>query len=661
MYQNQGDWQFADQTGEWATAEATWSCGAAWSDLDADGDLDLVVSNLEDPAFLYKNLSREQNKGNYLQAKLKGSAKNPFAVGASVLIEYGNGEVQYQEISPNRGIFSCSEHLIHFGLGQATQINKLTVRWPNGKFQEMANIPANQRLQLDYNNASGYKKHLSPEYTGPTLMSETTAKSGVNFVHRENKFIDFEHFPLVPWYSTDLGPFAATGDVNGDGLDDFFVGNGFSQPPALYLQTSSGQFKASNQAFWDAEKQYEDHGAVFFDFDMDGDLDLYVVSGGAEAVKGSEAIAWQNRLYINIDGKGTFGRANPANLPDIRDVGLRVTAHDYDGDGDQDLFVGGRVMPQRWPMTPQSRVIRNDRNRLTDVTSEVGGDFAKCGMVTDIKWGDIDKDGQMEMIVVGEWMPVTVFKLQSGKLVNVSNSFGLEKSNGLWHSLELADLDGDGDLDLVTGNFGLNTRFAASAEGPLGCYAKDFDNNGTLDPIMTMYEGKNNYPMAQKENIVKQIPSLKKKYLYAKDWAEATIEDVFPKSDLDAALHLVAYDLETCWWENQNGKFVRKELPHQAQISVIQGIIAEDLNGDGYKDLLLAGNKSRMEIEGGRCDAGNGVFLAGDGKGNFNWVDNQQSGFWASREARDLVMLKGPGGKKILLVTNSNSAVQIFQ
>ena len=238
---------------------------------------------------------------------------------------------------------------------------------------------------------------------------------------------------------------------------------------------------------------------------------------------------------------------------------------------------------------------------------------------------------------------------------------GLNKTNGLWHSLEVVDVDKDGDLDLVTGNFGLNTRFSASAEGPLGCYAKDFDNNGTLDPIMTMYEGKKNYPIALKENIVKQIPSLKKKYLYARDYSTATIEDIWPKKDLDAALHLVAYDLETCWWEYRDRKFVRHSLPRQAQASVIQGIVAEDLNGDGNVDLLMAGNKYHMEIEGGRCDAGNGVFLAGDGKGNFTWVNNLQTGFWASREARDLILLNGPGGKKRFIVPNNNSALQAFE
>jgi len=676
IYRNKGNWQFEDMGGEWATMKATWSCGAAWADLDLDGDLELVVNNLEDPAFIFKNLSREQNKGNYLQAKLHGSPQNQFAVGASVLIEYGNGEKQFQEISPNRGIFSCSEHLIHFGMGQETQVEKLSVRWPDGKTQTLSNVPTNQRLQLDWKNASGYVASLMPIVAEQTQLSEKTAASGVNFAHKEYRYNDFENFPLMPWMESELGPLTAIGDVNGDGLDDFFVGNAFVSPAALYIQTPDGKFKPSNQTLWENDKVYEDHGAVFFDFEGDGDQDLFVVSGGVDAPAQGRSRLWQNRLYLN-DGKGNFaifarpslagGRpasALPANGPDL---GLRVVAHDYDGDGDQDLFIGGRIVQDKWPLTPRSTILRNESPRnggagnFTDVTEIVGGDFTRCGMVTDLSWADLDKDGQAELVVVGEWMPVTVFKLLGGKLSNVTEQMGLGKSNGLWFCLKVADLDGDGDLDLVTGNFGLNTRFTASPETPFGCYAKDFDNNGTLDPIVTFFENGKQYPFVQKDVLVKQVPSLKKKFLYASSYAAATVEEIWPQKDLDAALQLVAYDLETCWWENQGGKFVRHSLPYQVQASAIQGIVAEDLNGDGQLDLLMAGNKYGLEVGSGRYDAGNGVFLSGDGKGNFNWVNNLQSGFWAMHDARDLAVLKGAGGKRIFVVANNNSNLQVFK
>ena len=657
VYQNKGNWQFEDKSGDWMTMPGSWSSGGAWADFDADGDLDLVVSNLEEPAFIYKNLTREHNSGNFLQAKLQGSPANPFAVGASVLIEY-QGLKQYQELNPNHGIFSSVEHLIHFGLGEVTQIDKLTIRWPDGKTHTLTNVPTNQRLQLKWTDATGYVTHLVPAVsTVSTLFSEKNATSlGINFTHKENAFSDFETWLLNPWTLTDLGPLTTQGDVNGDGLEDFFIGNSFDSPGGLYIQTPAGAFRNSSAAVFEKDKKFEDHGGIFFDADGDKDLDLFVLSGGADS---EMDIAWQCRLYLN-DGKGNFSKSAD-NLPKYKEIGLRVTGHDYDGDGDLDLFIGGRLSPKNWPLTPRSVVLQNNGGKFVDVTSQVAGAFERCGMVTDLAWSDLNGDGQQELIVVGEWMPVSIFQLKNNQLENVTEQFGFNKTNGLWNRLALADLDKDGDLDLVTGNLGLNTRFAASAEAPLLCYAKDFDKNGTLDPIMAFMEGGKIYPLMQKEVLLKQMPVLKKKFLYAKDYAKATMSDFWPQKDLDEALNLRCFDLETCWWENKGGKFVRRSLPIQAQIAPVQGIVCADFNGDGNLDLLMAGNKYGFEVETNPCDSGNGTLLLGDGKGNFTWLDNLLSGFWAMREARDVAMLRGPGGKKIFVVANNNSALQIFE
>ncbi len=659
MFGNQGNWQFSDESGKWMTMPASWSCGSSWADLDNDGDLDLAVNNLEEPAFIYENKTAGTAGANYLQVKLKGSSQNLFAVGASVMIFYENGKQQYAENFPTRGIFSSVEHLVHFGLGSVGQVQKLVVRWPDGKAQTLENVAVNQRLTLEQKNGTGYVAALLPPSANP-IFTEKTAGSGLeSFLHEEDEFLDFEKFFLNPWKVTELGPLLTKGDVNGDGLEDFFVGNTFDKPAAIFVQSAGGKFARTNQAFLESEKIYEDHGGLFFDADGDKDQDLFVISGGAEAVS---PLAWSPRLYLN-DGKGNFSKSQLP-LPQIDDVALRADAHDFDGDGDLDLFIGGRVTPGKWPLTPKSRIFRNEgKGRFLDVSAGVGGDFSSCGMVTDLKWVNLDSDPALELVVVGEWMPVSIFKFQGGKMTNVTANFGLEKSNGLWFRLLAADLDGDGDTDLATGNMGLNTRYVAGADSPMRCFAKDFDKNGSLDPLMAYFENGKMWPFAQKDVLVKQMPILKKKFLFAKDYSMATVDQIFTQPELDEALNLFVYNLASGWWENQNGKFVFHQFPNQAQTFPMQGILADDFTGDGKIDLVLAGNKYGMEVETNRCDSGIGTLLSGDGlasgESGFSWIDNRQSGFWARNEVRDLMQI-GRGGQAKIVVSANHDRLKIF-
>lgn len=660
-FRNKGDWTFDDQSGRWMTIPAAWSCGAAWADFDSDGDLDLIVNNVEQTAFLYENLNANTNGNRYFQIQFGPAPKNTFAVGASATIYYGDGLKQFAELYPTRGIFSSVEHLLHFGVGDAKTLSRVVVRWPDGKTQEFSQIPTNQRLKVRYEEASGPIAPSVAPVEKPENRFFQNISSQLNFTHVENEFNDFEQYPLNPWSTSDLGPLIAVGDVNGDGLDDFFIGNAFDSDPALHIQLPSGGFRVASPKIWEKSKAYEDHGALFFDADGDGDLDLYVISGGQEANPQVAQLAWRHRLYINTDGKGTFSEPITGATPPMTNVSLRLSAYDYDQDGDLDLFIGARVTPGQWPLTPRSLLLRNDRTHFTDVTAQIAPDFERCGMVTDLIWTNTDADPAPELIVVGEWMPVSIFKFVGGQLRNVTQERGLAKSNGLWFRVAAGDLDGDGDIDLVTGNLGLNTRYAASEAYPLRCFAKDFDKNGAIDPLMAYYEDGKLYPVAQKEILSKRMPILKKKLLYAHDYGLATIDKVWPQKDLDAALNLFCHTLETCWWENQNGKFIKRALPLQAQVSPIQGILIGDFTGDGRPDLLMAGNKYGMEVETNPCNAGNGVLLAGDGKGGFRWINNTQSGFWAMGEARDLALLRGPNGSKIAIVANNNGKAQAYR
>jgi len=653
VFRNNGDLTYEDKSGDWMSTPPTWSNGAATADLDNDGDLDYIVNNINDEPFIYTNQSADKKLGHYIQFVLNGPSTNPLGTGTQINLYAGN-EKQYAMLSPTRGIFSSIEHLIHFGLGSNSTIDRVEVTWPDGKTQTLNNIQPDQRLTLNYTEASLKDRIVE---TPSTLYTDITKSSNFNFTHVENDFIDFETTFMMPWALSDLGPLCATTDINGDGLTDVYIGNSFGKSGGLYTQTAAGTFTLISKPVWDADSVYEDHGALFFDVDLDGDSDLLVISGGYESVSSE---AWKQRLYINEKEKGFIPAHNA--LPKLKDVCLRAVAIDYDGDMDLDLFFGGRVTPGRYPSTPESYILRNDRNKFVDVTKEVSPEFGSIGMVSDLVFGNIDLDAENELIVVGEWMPITVFDIANGKIQKTDLSkIGLDQSNGFWNCVSLADMDGDRDLDIVSGNLGMNTHYRASYEHPVQCFINDIDKNGSLDPIITYFEGDVSYPMVQKEVLIKQVPVMKKRYLYAKNYGNATIEDILGKDKIKESIVLKCYMLESGWWENQDGRFAFHPFPTQAQVAPAQGMIIADLDGDQNADVFIAGNKYKMEVETGRLDAGIGAFFKGNGKGEYRWINNLASGIWATGDVRDVALLNGPGNSTRILVANNNDRAQLYE
>ena len=653
LFRNKGDLSFEKVTDSWGLPERSFSNGSAYADLDGDGDEEIITNNIADPAFVYRNLSREKYpERHYLQITLQESGKNTKAVGAKVQLYCGDRQ-QYQEVTPTRGFFSSSSTILHFGLGDCASVDRIEITWPDGAVQVLDQVAADQRLTVEKGNTTAQtaKKAAKNEFFRPATGL------GLDFIHQENEFEDFDRERLLPHRLSRLGPFAAVADVNGDGREDLFVGGAAGQAGMLYLQQANSTFRRSTTEAFALDQPAEDLGCLFFDADGDGDPDLYVVSGGSAAPMNSEL--YQDRLYLN-DGQGQFSRTVNA-LPKMTSSGSCVQAQDYDGDGDLDLFVGGRVSPGAYPSAPQSFILRNEGGKFSDVTVEVCPDFQTAGMITDIRWGDLDGDGQAEMITAGEWLPISVYKVVNGKLENQTAAFGLAQTEGWWNCLALADVDSDGDQDLIAGNLGLNTRLHASAAEPLKLLAKDFDHNGSIDPIITYYNGGKEYPLARREMLIKQLPGLKKKFVYFEPYSTATVEQVFSSSDLQDATTYRVHTFQSTYFENQgNGSFQVKPLPNEAQLAPTNQIVADDLNGDGRTDLLLVGNNYSSDVESGRYDASNGLCLLNDGKGGFEPVWSSRSGFLANLDARDLCRLHLANGSDLYLVTNNNGRLLGF-
>lgn len=652
MYHNQGNLRFKDVSQHWGFGLKTFSNGTVYTDLDLDGDLDLVMNDLDSTVLIYRNeTDKLPSPHNFLQFAFSGPAGNPFGVGAKVTV-YTGGQKQIHEVKVSRGFLSSVEPVLHFGLGSAPQADSALVEWPDGKQEPFAGLPANQRLTVNHKNAK--PKRIEPVRPAAPRLQRLLAGTKIR-EHRENKFNDFEYERLLPHKFSESGPALSVADVTGDGLDDIFCGGAKGVPGVLLIQSARGDFREAPQEVLMADSVFEDVASVFFDADNDRDMDLLVVSGGYEP--GPTSPLYQPRLYLN-QGQGAFARSNQ--LPLMRASGGCVTVGDYDRDGDADVFIGGRVVPGSYGKSPASYLLRNDKGVFTDVTESVSPNLKHVGMISSAQWADINGDGYVDLLLVGEWMPVTLLLNEGGKsLRDASEQWGLKNSEGWWNCIKALDLDDDGDMDLVTGNLGLNSLLKASPAEPMELYAADFDGNGSDEGIICSYLGGKSWPLPRRELMVQQIPSLKKKFVRFEKYSKATIDEVFDKDKLGKALHLKAFMLTSSVWLNQQGKFTPLDLPIEAQVSPVNTFVSCQLNDDNLPDLLLAGNTFGMQVELGRIDAGHGLALINEGGGRFRALSVAASGLFMPGEVRHGEPLQ-LAGKQAWVFAENNGPLYFF-
>ncbi len=654
-YRNNGDLSFTQVSKDWGLSHVGYSNGASYADLDNDGDLELIVNNIDEPISVFKNLSTE-NGAHYLRVKLVGPEKNPLGLGAQVTITTAD-QTQVQALTLTRGFQSSVEPMLSFGLGNTVTIDELEVIWPGGKSQRLKEVSGDQLLTLNITDASD----ASDESTAPSRTFENiTDATSVDFVHRENAFNDYRYEVLLPHQYSRNGPGLASGDVNGDGLDDLYVGGAAGQSGALLIQSQSGEF-GTYTGPWDNHRGMEDLDAIFFDADGDEDLDLYVVSGGNETTGGAR---YQDRLYLN-DGTGQYAYSKEA-LPTIVSSGSKVKPGDFDGDGDLDLFVGGRIVPRSYPLPASSLILQNDSEngvvKFSNATSMVCSALDSIGLVTDAQWIDYNGDKNLDLVVVGEWMPITVFQNDGkGALTDATESLGLENTLGWWYSIAAEDFDGDGDVDLAAGNLGLNYKYQATEEQSFDVYANDYDKNGSLDIVLGYYQDGTQYPLRGRQCSSEQIPTIKYKYKDYNSFAEASLIDIYTENDLEDALHLKAYTFASMYLQNNQGQsFQVSRLPSEVQISNINSILPKDFNGDGHMDMILAGNMYTSEIETTRNDASYGAYLEGDGTGNFRAVPYAESGFYINGEVKDMEVVV-TADAKVVVAARNNGPLEILE
>ncbi|MEO5910296.1 MAG: VCBS repeat-containing protein [Pelobium sp.] len=670
-FMNNGDLTFKDVSTEWGLQLPTFSNGAVYADLNNDGALDMIINNINDEALIYRNTSRDDKKvtdsKHYLQVSFTGDQKNLDGIGALVNIYYDHDKQQVSENNPYRGYLSTMQSISHFGLGKTTVVDSVLITWPDGKKQKLSNVKADETLRVKYADAKDYTIPVLPKYANG-LFKEVTDSLNLHYTSKDASFIDFNVQKLMPHKLSEYSPAIAVGDMDHNGLDDMVVGGNAFNPTQLFFQQANGTFTQKN-LFPKAALEtsyYKDAGLLLFDANGDGKLDLYAASGGYEAA--ANGPEYQDRLYIN-DGKGNF-KLDVAAIPPNLTSKLCVRASDYNKDGKPDLFISGRVKPWEYPEPVSSIILRNDSHdgiaKFTDVTAQVAPALNKIGLVCDALFTDFDNDGWADLIMIGEWMPITMFKNDHGKFVNVTVNTGISGKLGWWSSIVAGDFRNTGRTDYIIGNLGQNSLMQASDEHPVYITAKNFDKSGySAVPSIFLKDEKGElkeFPVAGRDDMSKQMISMKKKFTNYKSYAKATLQEVLSAEQRKGALRLKANMLKSCFLRNDgNGKFTLIPLPMQAQLSVINGMEVGDFDADGNLDVLMNGNDYGTDASIGRYDALNGLLLKGDGKGGFKPLSILQSGIYIPGNGKALVKLRDTKGDILLAASQHKDFLKIFK
>ena len=657
FYHNNHGLSFSNVSQDWGLDKKGISNGSAYADLDNDGDLDLIINCINDEPTLLKNNAVEEKAGHYLRIKLKGTRKNTQGIGAKVYVTTAHNK-QMQEQYITRGFQSSVDPVMHIGLGQDSTVPCIEVHWPGGSISKLDNIKANTTITVD--EATAITGSVPLTATSKPLFTDVTSTSGIHYLHKSSSFVDFKVSPLLPCQLSKIGPALAKGDANGDGLEDVFIAGTAEQDKTLFLQTKEGTFIPTPNQPWNTDNKSTTADALFFDADGDGDMDLYLVSGGADYYLNAKN--YQDQLYEN-DGKGNYTLAIHA-LPAETISGSCVRAADIDKDGLPDLFVGGKISPGRFPEAPASLVLNNKSTKghiqFVNDTRQKDTTLLHPGMVTDAAWIDLNKDGWQDLVVAGMFMPITVFENNHSVLQNETNAYGLQDTKGWWCRLLAADFDNDGDTDLVVGNMGINTQFKASAKEPLTIQYADFNGDEVIDPILCYYNESKSYPYFSRDEILEQMPALQKRFGRYKDYADAQIADMFSEEQLAKATTACIQTLHSVYISNDGNKhFTIKPLPLYAQISTVNGLVAQDINKDGKMDIILAGNFYPMRVQLGPMDASIGLVLKGNGKGTFTPLPYAQTGLYIPGDVRNLIEMKA-GDRTLLIVAKNNEAVHVI-